>query len=171
MKCSISTLRSKLGTSVLAFGLLTTSVAVTACSKSYIPNTDVEDTSENRKIIQFCEKYRHAVENKNVGLLLKMASSKYHEDGGNTIADDDLDFGGLKDYLTTTFLKTDDIRYEIRYRKVSMTETKRVLVDYTYAASFKLPGIEKAEWRHTVADNRLVLEPDGEDNYKILSGM
>ena len=25
-----------------------------ACSKTYIPNTDVEDTSQNRKVIAFC---------------------------------------------------------------------------------------------------------------------
>ena len=35
---------------------------MSACSKTYIPNTDVEDSSQNRKVISFCEDYRHAVE-------------------------------------------------------------------------------------------------------------
>src|SRR5687768_12989805 len=89
----------------------------TACSKSYIPNTDVEDSSDNRKVITFCEQYRHAVEDKDVGTLLKMASPRYYEDGGNTNAEDDIDYDGLKDYLTASFVKTQTIRYEIRYRK------------------------------------------------------
>ena len=45
-----------------------------------------------------------------------------------------------------------------------------VFVDYTYAASYRLPGVKQEEWKHTVADNRLDLVPDG-DTYKILQGM
>ncbi|MBX3217311.1 MAG: hypothetical protein KF850_35095, partial [Labilithrix sp.] len=82
------------------------------CSKSYIPNTDVEDTGPNRKVIAFCEDYRHAVEDKDVGKLIHMASPRYFEDGGNTNPEDDIDFDGLKDYLTSTFVKTQTIRYE-----------------------------------------------------------
>jgi hypothetical protein len=141
-----------------------------ACSTAYIPNTTVDDTSENRKIIQFCEQYRHAVEDKNIGLLLKLASPSYFEDGGNTNAEDDIDYDGLKDYLTSQFLKTTGIRYEIKYRHVQTTEKNQIYVDYTYSASYKMPGAKGDEWHHTVADNRLVLVPDGE-SFKILAGM
>ena len=86
------------------------------CSKTYIPNTDVLDNTENRKVILFCEQYRHAVEEKNVGQLLKLASPAYHRKGvGNN--DDDVDYVSLKEFLTTTFQQTDAIRYEIRYRR------------------------------------------------------
>jgi hypothetical protein len=155
---------------LLCVSLLGASVAVTGCGATQIPNTDVEDTSENRKVVLFCEKYRHAVEEKDVGTLLKLASDRYYEDGGNTNVLDDIDYGGLKDYLTAQFLKTKTIRYEMRYRKVTFTEKKEIYVDYTYAASFRLPGVSSDEWRHSVADNRLVLVPDGE-SYKIVSGM
>ena len=40
-----------------------------ACSKTYIPNTDVEDTGVNREVIEFCENYRHALEDRNVPQL------------------------------------------------------------------------------------------------------
>ena len=143
---------------------------VAGCSTTYIPNTDVEDTGENRKIVLFCEEYRHAVEDKNVGQILKMTSPHYHEDGGNTRGEDDMDYDAFKQFLTTEFVKTTSLRYEIRYRKVSTTETQHVLVDYTYAASYKLPGVKGEEWKHTVADNRLDLVPDGE-SFKIIAGM
>ena len=143
-------------------------LATAGCSKTFIPNTDVVDTSENRKVILFCEQYRHAVEEKNVGLLLKLASPGYHKRGvGDS---DDVDYISLKDFLTTTFQDTDGIRYEIRYRKVTFAESTHVFVDYTFAASYRIPGVKKAEWRHSVADNRLDLVPDG-DGYKIISGM
>jgi hypothetical protein len=140
------------------------------CSKSYIPNTDVEDTSGNRKVIAFCEEYRHAVEDKDVNRLLGLASPRYFETGGNTSPDDDIDYDGLRDFLSSTFVKTQTIRYEIRYRKVTVNENKRVLVEFTYSASYRIPGLKGEEWKHTVADNRLELVPEG-DGYKILAGM
>jgi hypothetical protein len=145
-------------------------LAAAGCSTTFIPNTDVEDTSENKKVITFCEEYRHAVEDKDVGHLLKLASPRYYEDGGNTSPDDDIDFDGLKDYLTTTFVKTQTIRYEIRYRKVSTSENKKIYIEYTYSASYRIPGLKGEEWKHTVADNRLEIIPDG-DSFKILAGM
>jgi hypothetical protein len=150
---------------LLLFGLV-----LAACSKTYIPNTDVEDTSDNRKVVLFCEEYRHAVEDKNIGKLLTLASPRYHEDGGNTRGEDDLDYDGLKQYLAGVFMKTTGIRYEIKYRKVTFKENKHVLVEYTYAASYRLPGVKQEEWRHTVADNQIELIPDGE-TFKILGGM
>lgn len=155
----------------LAFAaVLFASVGSFGCSTTMIPNTDVADTSDNRKVVQFCEDYRHAVEEKNIGRLLGMVSPRYHEDGGNALDDDDIDLDGLKQYLTTTFVKTAGIRYEIRYRRVTFTETSKVYVDYTYAGSFKIAGAKGMEWKHTVADNRLELIPDG-DSYKIIAGM
>jgi hypothetical protein len=143
-------------------------VALTACTKTFIPNTDVEDNNVNRKVITFCEQYRHAVEEKNIGQLLKLASPAYHKRG--FASDDDVDYASLKEFLTTTFQSTDGIRYEIRYRKITFTESEHVYVDYTYAASYKIPGVKKEEWRHAVADNRLDLVPEGE-TYKIIAGM
>ena len=140
------------------------------CSKSYIPNTDVEDSSENKKVITFCEQYRHAVEDKDVGTLLKLASPRYYEDGGNTNPEDDIDADGLKDYLTSTFVKTQTIRYEIRYRRVTFAENKKIYIEYTYSASYRIPGLKGEEWKHTVADNRLEIVADGE-SFKILAGM
>jgi hypothetical protein len=151
------------------FVLATAALAV-ACSKPFIPNTDIEDTGENRGVIVFCEKYRHALEDRDVAQLLKLMSPAYFEDGGNSKAGDDADFDKIRDFLTSDFLRTSGIRYEIRYRRLTFTETNHIFVDYTYAAAWKLPGIKGDEWHHQVADNRLDLVREG-DSYKIVSGM
>jgi hypothetical protein len=151
--------------------LLTLSISLlSGCAHGIIPNTDVEDSTENRKIVLFCEKYRHAVEEKDISTLVTLASDRYYEDGGNANVEDDIDYAGLKEYLANTFQKTKTVRYEIRYRKVAFTEKNEVHVDYTYTASYRLPGVKADEWRHTVADNRLILIPAGE-GFKIVSGM
>ena len=149
---------------------LAVAVLTPACAKTYIPNTDVQDTSENRNIILFCEKYRHAMEDRNVADLLKLMSPAYFEDAGNTKNEDDADFEAMRQFLTGDFLKTSGIRYEIRYRRVTLTETNHIFVDYSYAAAWKIPGAKTEEWHHEVTDNRLDLVRD-EESFKIVSGM
>lgn len=140
------------------------------CASRNIPNTDVEDTDLNRRVVSFCEEYRRAVENRKIGFLLQLADPTYYEDGGNADATDDLDFAGLKTYLEDRFSRTKSIRYEIRYRRIGRGRKDVVTVDFTYSASFRIPGAGGEVWRHVVADNRLELVPNG-DSFRIISGM
>lgn len=149
--------------------LLALATPLAGCATHYIPNTDVEDNDENRKLIAFCEKYRHAVENKDIAALMKMAAPSYYEDGGNVDPTDDLDYAGLKAYLQGKFQDASAIRYEIRYRKVHK-EKNLIFIDYTFSASYRIPGAKNDEWRHRVDDNRLELVPY-QDDYRIVAGM
>ncbi|MBI2390800.1 MAG: nuclear transport factor 2 family protein [Deltaproteobacteria bacterium] len=155
----------------LAFALGLFALAPLAgCARSYIPNTTVEDTSENRKIIGFCEKYRRAVEDRDVEALVGMASPRYFETGGNAKSNDDIDYNGLREYLATRFKQTKAIRYEIKYHRVREAENKVINVDFTYTASFQIPTAQGDLWHRAVRDNRLVLLRDG-DSFKIVGGM
>jgi hypothetical protein len=169
MGCSFRIIMSK---RLLLSAIVLTLLLLAGCTKNYIPNTDVEDTEDNRRVVTFCETYRKAVERRDIGRILSMVSPRYYEDGGNVDASDDLDYEGLKAFMMNEFRESKAIRYEIRYRRVVWSEeADRVFVDYTYSASFKIPGPEeKDEWRRTVAENRLELLVDGE-NFKIASGL
>src|SRR5512133_357960 len=141
------------------------------CASQMIPNTDVEDTPYNRSVVQYCEEYRHAVEQRNVARLLLMAHPSYYEDGGNIDSSDDIDYAGLETFLRDKYLRTKAIRYEIRYRRVGQGRKDVIYVDYTYSASYKIVTEDNEEvWRRTVADNRIEMVPDG-DKFKIVSGM
>ena len=131
----------------------------------------VDDTPENREVVVFCERYRKAVERRDVGGLLKLASPKYYETGGNIDPEDDIDFAGLEGYLREKFREASGIRYEIRYRRV-MRERDMVFVDYTYSASYRItmPDTDNQKWRSVVEENRLELIPDGE-GFLIVAGM
>jgi hypothetical protein len=154
---------------ILLAALLGLATPLSGCATHYIPNTDVEDNEANRKLISFCEKYRRAVEQKDIAALLKMAAPNYYEDGGNVDAADDLDYAGLKQYLTTKFQNATSIRYEIRYRRV-IRQREVIYVDYTYSASYRIPGLKTEEWRRRVDDNRLELIPY-QDEFRIIAGM
>jgi hypothetical protein len=156
--------------SLLRVALALTPVVSLGCATHYIPNTDVEETDLNRKVIEFCEQYRRAVELRNIGLLLKFAHPTYYEDGATVDTSDDIDFAGLKEFLQQEFKQSKAIRYEIRYRSVSAGRKNSILVDYTYTASYKIPGEVGDVWRREVADNRLELVRSGE-TFRILAGM
>lgn len=141
-----------------------------SCSEPVIPNTDVVDTPQNRAVITFCEQYRRAVELKNVGTLLEMAAAEYYEDGGTLDPTDDIDRAGLAEYLREKYVQAESVRYEIRYRRVGQGRKDRLLVDYTYSASFRVPTAEGSEWRRKISENRLELIPNGE-KFLIVAGM
>jgi hypothetical protein len=163
-KSPVPSLRSTLSLLVLA------ACSTLGCSHQYILNTDVEDTDFNRKVVDYCEQYRHAVEQRNTARLLKMAAPSYYEDGGNVDASDDLDYAGLQKYLTEQFNQALAIRYEVHYRNVTEGRKDTVLVDFTYSASYKVPTAHGDVWRRRVADNRMALAKEGE-GFRILSGM
>lgn len=154
-------------TATLVFGAV--GVASTGCGKQYIPNTDVPDTKENRKLIAFCERYRKAVARKDIAVILQLVSPDYYEDGGNVDAEDDLDYAGVKEYLEDRFQDARSIRYEIRYRRVSK-EHDRIFVDYTFTSSWRIPIGAGEEWQRKVDDNRLELVTAG-DSYLIVAGL
>ena len=141
-----------------------------ACTQQLIPNTDVADTEQNRSIIDFCEQYRKAVEEGDIGRLLSLADGRYYEDGGNADSSDDIDRTGLAVYLEEKFAQATAVRYEIRYRRIARGRANRVFVDYTYSASYQLPTEQGDGWHRAVAENRLELRPTP-GSFTILSGM
>jgi len=119
----------------------------------------------------FCERYRHALERKDIVELLKLVSPNYYEDGGTPSGEDDYDYNGLKERLIKNFSRVSSIRYEIFYKRIKR-EKNRVLVDYTYNASYQIKMSDgSTQWFSTTQDNRLVLEIVNNDQFRILSGL
>lgn len=137
------------------------------CATSRIPNTDVPDTGENRDVIAFCERYRHAVESRDARALLAMASPRYFEDGGTPDGTDDYGLDGLQRLLTAWADEVNEVRYEIRYRRVSVSESnsRRLHVEFTYTGSYTLrrPAGVESDRARAAADarpaGRLAIDP------------
>lgn len=164
----------------LAAPALVALAMLTGCMRDMIPNTDVEDTSQNREVLAFVERYRNAVEDRDVGALINLASARYYDDNGTPSGEDDLDYDGLRGELTSLRDSVLAIRYEIKYRRVTY-DADRIFVDYTYTGSYRVGSADSGSgsgeadngghrWSRRLADNRLVLAREG-DGFKILSGM
>lgn len=178
--------------------LLLSGALTIGCATGRIPNTDLADTSDNRAVVNFCERYRRAVEAKDARTLLSLASPNYYEDAGTPRGEDDYGFDGLQRLLTAWVDDVREVRYEMRYRRIQADpeHPNRLLVDYTYSSSYTLRRPESMitddthrstlhidpvrntasvrqddeVWYRRVADNRLELERNG-DEFRIVSGM
>ena len=159
MKSPIITIPAVLGVFLLCSG----------CYKRYIPNTEIVDTEVNREIVAFCERYRHAVEDLNIGLILSLASPRYFDNMGTSKADDDVDREGLERVLKDRFNSVRKVRYEIRYRSLYEMNSM-IYVEYTYTMSFQYLMGEKTRWGNKTAVNRLEIERS-DNGFLVVSGM
>ena len=151
--------------------LLALSVAVLCgCSHEKIPNTDVDDTEENKEIVLFMEKYRRAVETRDIPSLLSMAARDYYDDMGTPTGTDDVDYEALATGLKRIKEEVSDTRYQISYRLLTYTARDRVLVDVLYTGWFKVATPDGPQWQRRLEPHRVVLARAG-DGYKIVSGM
>jgi hypothetical protein len=136
-----------------------------SCPPQCIANTEVADTPRNRKVIEFCEAYRHAIERHDAGALLAFASPRYRDDVGTPDPSDDIGYDDLEQLFRERFSEVEAMHYEVRYRGIAARQGT-LFVDLTYSASFKMSG----QWRRHVADGVLELETVG-DTFAIVSGM
>ena len=134
-----------------------------------IPGTKVADTKVNREILDVCERYRHAMEERDAVTLLSLAHPNYYEDSGTPKGDDDYGYDGLKDVLSKRLSALRTLRYNIEYRKVNI-EGHHAQVDIRYDASFQMATEMGDRWERKQNDKRIELENDGR-RWLIIAGM
>ena len=144
--------------------------AMAGCDHKNIPNTRIEDTESNREVVDFVEKYRHAVEERDTIALLGMASKFYYDDMGTPAGDDDVDYDTLKVGLERLHSDVIAARYQISYRGLTYVSDQRMLVDLLYTGWFKVTTTDGPQWRRRLEPHRIVLARE-DGNLLIVSGM
>ena len=140
-----------------------------------IPGTKVPDTRLNRDLVQICEKYRHALEDRDAETLFAMASPNYFEDSGTPKAEDDYGYEGLKQVINARLAALKSVRFNIEYRGVELQgnpgdKGSRAAVDIRYDASFQISTELGDRWERKQNEKRLELESDGRQ-WKFVAGM
>jgi len=144
--------------------------ALSACEPALIPNTRIEDTGDNREVVEFVEKYRLAVEARNSSALLALASPNYFDDMGTPAGNDDIDYDGLKQGLGRLREEILGARYQISYRGVTFDTESRVLVDMLYTGWFRINTSDGPVWKRRLEPHRIVLARE-DGHLRIVSGM
>lgn len=114
---------------------------VSGCAAGVIPNTEVPDLGENRKVVEFVERYRKGMESRDFDEVLALVSERYFDENATPEdPSDDVDYDKVKD-LVAEWSRVIDLRFDIHYRAVEYEEEK-IRVIFSYSASFKLQPAE-----------------------------
>lgn len=126
-----------------------------------IPNTQVNDTAQNRELIGAVEKYRQAMERLDAARVLSLAHSNYRDLGSASERNKDIDHARLTQILKTRFKNVERIRFNVNYQRVTM-EGGQAHVDTWVEASFlyKQPDGNQ-RWQRMSDYNRFSLMKSG----------
>ncbi|MFZ5445295.1 MAG: DUF4440 domain-containing protein [Myxococcota bacterium] len=146
-------------------------LGLTGCAPRKIPGTDLDDTTDTRAVIDVLQKYREAVEKKNVDAITRLADESFRDDGGSSSPDDDLDYASLAPKLSARLSKVTDLHLDVTIRRVEFdSDAKVARVTYSYQLSFRLP--EYSSRAQSESDiKQMMLKRVGEQDWKITSGI
>lgn len=143
-----------------------------ACSARQIPGTSVEDTPENRVIVDIINNYRIAVENKDMNGILELVSRDYFSNYGTT-ADAEDDYGYEQLVRNILPVLRDDVKsvhYVIYVRRVTFPRDNICYADIEF--SYKFFYVEQGKDRWKVGTNLDRMEFMKEDGvWRITSGL
>jgi SnoaL-like protein len=111
------------------------------CAHSKIPQTNIDDTPDNREIWKLLEAYQRAIESRDADALIALVSPRYYEDNGNTDRADDFDYDGLRTALPKEFSRTKAMQLEFRVDDIKVDDDKAYAeIYYTYRAQNEFPS-------------------------------
>ncbi len=137
-------------------------LAIGGCAShpDYIGSTRIPRTEENEAIISRVEQYRLAVEQRDAGKLLSMASEEYWEDSGTPTAADDYGYAELREVLAGRFQSAQSIRYSVRYMRITR-RARKAYVDVLIDASYSIKDARGRDVREDKRDqNQLEMQWD-----------
>lgn len=145
-------------------------LALFACKKNdKYPETNIPKSSENDEIIQVVVKYQKAFEQRDLELLLDMASPDYYEDRGTLDQSDDYGLTELRTELSQRFSNIDQMRYTVKIKDIKV-EGDSAYVDFHYSLLFQFKVGEVSRWNQSQDEGRLELKKvDGA--WKVRSGL
>jgi hypothetical protein len=146
--------------------------AASGCKPELIPGTQVEDSEENRKVLEFLTRYQAAMQARKVDDVVNLCAADYFETNGNDDPKDDYNLDGLRTKLTEHFGRTKEIVLEVYVQEISRPEgVVRVAYRYNTRALVSFPSGDK--WLTATDVNKITLRPvEGDDvGFRILSGL
>ncbi len=152
---------------LLAFMALATS----ACAHSKIPRTSIDDTPENRAIIELVDRYKTAMESLDASAVLSLVSPRFYENNANSDDTDDYDFSGLEANLRQEFQKTRALKLDLRVDVVEVDQeagTAFAELYYQVRAHHEYPA--GMQWETSADRTRLRFTKSG-DQWMIVGGL
>ncbi|MBM4396736.1 MAG: hypothetical protein FJ087_13730 [Deltaproteobacteria bacterium] len=116
-------------------------LALAACGPKFIKDTKVEDTPQNREIAALVERYRVALEQRDVASLKELVSRTYFSNAGTTAdPSDDYGYEQLEQKVLPELRESvKQVQYSISLRKIEVNKEKdhaTAEFEYYYKVSY-----------------------------------
>ncbi len=137
--------------------LLLVALTLAACSPKYLPNTEVADTAENRVIINLVERYRQAIEERDVRALKEMVSRQYFSNAGTT-SDPEDDYGYDQiEQVVLPMLKQNikKVQYGVFVKRVRFESPSRAVAEFEHSFRYLYVVEGKDQWQQRIDFARL----------------
>jgi hypothetical protein len=105
----------------------------------FFPGTEIPDNADTRAIKDVMEKYRVAMERKDVGTIIALCSEQYRDDGGTIQTDDDLDYPTLREVLPKRLSKVQNANLYMELKRIDI-EGDAAVATYSYVWRYRLPA-------------------------------
>ncbi|MEE2787175.1 MAG: nuclear transport factor 2 family protein [Myxococcota bacterium] len=155
---------------VIAFILLGLCTVLPGCGHQYVKGTKIDYSEEKQELADLVERYRRAVEQRDVETLRAMTSLNYYENGSTTTnPNDDYDYNGLEKVFSELKNTVRTVKYNIKITDIRILgDTARV--DFEYRSQYLFGAGEQDRWETAADKNRLQFRKE-QDGWRILSGM
>lgn len=144
---------------------------VLACGPKYLEGTQVPDTKENRVIADVIERYRLAVEHRDVAALKELVSRRYFSNAGTTSEpSDDYGYEQLERKVFPELRENiKSVQYSLQLRRVEITG-ERALAEFEFYYKFFYVDAGKDRWVAKNNFNRVELARE-DGVWRITSGL
>jgi ketosteroid isomerase-like protein len=143
-------------------------LSAAACARN-IPNTEIQDTPDNRAIIAVVDSYRKAFDSRNVEAVMALVSPNYYDDAGTIDASDDIDYRMLPQVLKDTFSRINQVRLEFGITDI-IVNGDRAQADCFYDAKYRVLTPRSDIAKRDTDIQRILLQRQGTE-WKIISGL
>ncbi len=153
---------------------LALTVALTAaaqgCSPAYVRDTKIAYSAEKQEIADLIERYRVALEARDVDALRGLTSEGYYENASTTDdPSDDYDARGLEDVLGKVRRQVKAVKYSIKINAIDLLDNTAA-VDVEYSGQYLFTYDERDRWSTYADKNRITLRRE-EGQWRIVSGL
>ncbi len=137
--------------------LVLAALALAACSPKYLPNTLVPDTDANRAIVGLVERYRQAIEERDVGALREMVSRNYFSNAGTTAdSDDDYGYDQIEQRILPMLKQNiKKVQYSVFVKQVRFESPTRAVAEFEHSFRYLYVIDGKDQWQASVDFARL----------------
>ncbi len=120
--------------------LLIASALLASGCVHYFPGTEIPDNLDTRAIKEVMEKYRTAVEARDVGTIIALCSEQYRDDAGTIQTEDDLDYATLREVLPKRLSKVQSSNLYMELKRIDVQRDQAVAT-YSYVWRYRMPSL------------------------------